>query len=68
VDKIYKQYLAQYLDKQLLNETLPEMNTTAENIAFWIWEQFELNLPTGNTLKKLNFYENATQGLVLTNE
>ena len=44
------------------------MNTTAENIAFWIWEQFELNLPTGNTLKKLNFYENATQGLVLTNE
>ena len=68
VDKIYKQYLAPYLDKQLLNETLHEMNTTAENIAFWIWEQFELNLPTGNTLKKLNFYENATQGLVLTNE
>lgn len=68
VDKIYKQHLAPYLDKQLLNETLPDMNTTAENIAFWIWEQFELHLPTGNTLEKLNFYENATQGLVLTND
>ena len=68
VDKIYNQKIATYLDGQLVNETLPSMNTTAENIAFWIWEQFEQHLPEQNTLQKLEFFENATQGLVLTRE
>lgn len=68
VDKIYKSKIATYLDGQLINETLPPMNTTAENIAFWIWEQFEQFLPENNTLQKLEFFENATQGLVLTRE
>ncbi|TGV05027.1 6-pyruvoyl tetrahydrobiopterin synthase [Mesorhizobium sp. M8A.F.Ca.ET.173.01.1.1] len=68
VDKIYNKQIATYLDGQLVNETLPSMNTTAENIAFWIWEQFEQHLPEKNTLQKLEFFENATQGLVLTRE
>ena len=33
-----------------------------------IWEQFEQHLPEQNTLQKLEFFENATQGLVLTRE
>jgi len=42
------------------------MNTTAENIAIWIWEQFEKRLPKESQLKKLEFFETASQGLVLT--
>lgn len=66
VDKLYKAHIALYLEHQLVNETLPEMNTTAENIAFWIWEQFEIFLPQNNKVQKLEFFENDTQGLVLT--
>ena len=66
VNKIYNEYIAPYLDKQLVNETLPTMNTTAENIALWIWDQFDRALPKGNKLEKLTFFENETQGLVLT--
>lgn len=68
VDKIYDEYIAPYLDNQLVNETLPTMNTTAENIALWIWDQFARVIPEGNKLEKLTFYENKTQGLVLTAE
>lgn len=68
VDKIYDEYIAPYLDNQLVNETLPTMNTTAENIALWIWDQFARVIPEGNKLEKLTFYENKTQGLVLAAE
>ncbi|MGO1862250.1 MAG: 6-pyruvoyl trahydropterin synthase family protein [Staphylococcus equorum] len=44
------------------------MNTTAENIAFWIWEQFDRLLPENNKLQKLEFFETETQGLVITSE
>ncbi len=65
VDKLYQKEIEPYLDGQLVNDTLPEMNTTAENIAIWIWEQFEKNLPKNNQLQNWNF-ETASQGLVLT--
>src|SRR5699024_12420798 len=68
VDKIYNQKIATYLDGQLVNETLPSMNTTAENIAFWIWEQFDRLLPENNKLQRLEFFETDTQGLVITSE
>ncbi|MBF7024982.1 6-pyruvoyl trahydropterin synthase family protein [Staphylococcus kloosii] len=66
VNKIYNENIAPYLDNQLVNETLPTMNTTAENIALWIWDQFARALPEGDKLEKLTFYENKAQGLVLT--
>ena len=66
VDKLYQKEIEPYLDGQLVNDTLPEMNTTAENIAIWIWEQFEKNLPKNNQLQKLEIFETASQGIVLT--
>ena len=68
VDKLYEREIAPYIDGQLVNETLPEMNTTAENIAIWIWHQFNKHLPENNSLQKLEFFETDTQGLVLTTE
>lgn len=68
VDKLYKKEIEPYLDGKLVNETLPDMNTTAENIAFWIWEQFDRLLPENNKLQKLEFFETEKQGLVITSE
>ncbi|MCG7339049.1 6-carboxytetrahydropterin synthase [Staphylococcus sp. ACRSN] len=68
VDKLYDEHIAPYLDKQLLNDTLPEMNTTAENITFWLWEQFDKNLSNAYELCKIEFFENDRQGLVLKAE
>jgi 6-pyruvoyltetrahydropterin/6-carboxytetrahydropterin synthase len=35
---VWKEELEVYLDHRYLNETLPKMNTTAENIVVWIYE------------------------------
>ncbi|UXR78153.1 MULTISPECIES: 6-carboxytetrahydropterin synthase [unclassified Staphylococcus] len=66
IDKLYHTHLAPYLDGQLLNETLSEMSTTAENIAYWIWEQLTAVLPHDVSLQTLVLYEKPEQGIQLT--
>lgn len=66
IDKIYADYIAVKLDNCLLNETLPEMNTTAENIAYWLFEQFVKHLPAGDELLKITLYETDKQGITIT--
>ena len=39
IKEIWKQKIEIHLDHRYLNETLPLMNTTAENIVVWIYEQ-----------------------------
>lgn len=39
IKKIWKEQLEIYLDHRYINETLPPMNTTAENIVVWLYEK-----------------------------
>ncbi|WML60203.1 6-carboxytetrahydropterin synthase QueD [Neobacillus sp. PS2-9] len=39
IKEIWKKEIEIYLDHKYLNETLPPMNTTAENIVVWIYEK-----------------------------
>lgn len=39
IKKIWKEQIESNLDHRYLNETLPPMNTTAENIVVWIYEK-----------------------------
>ena len=39
IKEIWKSQIELYLDHRYLNETLPPMNTTAENIVVWIYEK-----------------------------
>lgn len=39
IKKIWKEQIEIYLDHRYLNETLPLMNTTAENMVVWIYEK-----------------------------
>lgn len=41
IKEIWKQRIEIYLDHRYLNETLPLMNTTAENIVIWIYEKLQ---------------------------
>lgn len=41
VKQIWKDSIEPYLDHRYLNETLPKMNTTAENMVVWLFEQME---------------------------
>ncbi|WP_172199938.1 6-carboxytetrahydropterin synthase QueD [Saccharibacillus qingshengii] len=41
IKQIWKEKIETYLDHRYLNETLPLMNTTAENMVVWIYEQME---------------------------
>ncbi|AOZ94607.1 6-carboxytetrahydropterin synthase QueD [Paenibacillus crassostreae] len=44
IKDIWKKYIEPYLDHRYLNETLPKMNTTAENMVVWLFEQMEAAL------------------------
>lgn len=41
IKEIWKNEIEIYLDHRYLNETLPPMNTTAENMVVWIYEKME---------------------------
>ncbi|MNJ53222.1 6-carboxytetrahydropterin synthase QueD [Paenibacillus bouchesdurhonensis] len=47
IKTIWKQEIEGYLDHQYLNESLPLMNTTAENMVVWLYEQMEQALQSG---------------------
>ncbi|MNP13495.1 6-carboxy-5,6,7,8-tetrahydropterin synthase [compost metagenome] len=44
IKNIWKNEIEGYLDHRYLNETLPPMNTTAENMVVWIYEKMEAAL------------------------
>ncbi|MDO7907162.1 6-carboxytetrahydropterin synthase QueD [Paenibacillus sp. JX-17] len=44
IKDIWKKHIETYLDHQYLNESLPAMNTTAENMVVWLYEQMETAL------------------------
>ncbi|WP_277679404.1 6-carboxytetrahydropterin synthase QueD [Gracilibacillus dipsosauri] len=41
IKKIWKNEIEIHLDHRYLNETLPKMNTTAENMVVWLYEKME---------------------------
>ncbi|WP_078544564.1 6-carboxytetrahydropterin synthase QueD [Litchfieldia alkalitelluris] len=41
IKEIWKKEIEIFLDHRYLNETLPPMNTTAENIVVWIYEKMK---------------------------
>lgn len=66
--EIWKSQIEPYLDHRYLNETLPPMNTTAENIVVWIYEKMrdalnkeDRNQPQlGIILEFVRLYETPT--------
>nr|WP_247739067.1 6-carboxytetrahydropterin synthase QueD [Bacillus sp. 165] len=56
IKEIWKNEIEIYLDHRYLNETLPPMNTTAENMVVWIFEKMEESLQKG---ERPNQYKGA---------
>ncbi|KEF37271.1 queuosine biosynthesis protein QueD [Schinkia azotoformans MEV2011] len=54
IKDIWKAEIEIYLDHRYLNETLPNMNTTAENMVVWIYEKMKESLE-----KRQNQYDGA---------
>lgn len=44
IKKLWKEEIEIYLDHRYLNETLPNMNTSAENIVVWIYQAMKQSL------------------------
>jgi 6-pyruvoyltetrahydropterin/6-carboxytetrahydropterin synthase len=44
IKEIWKEDIEIFLDHRYLNETLPKMNTTAENMVVWIYEKMKESL------------------------
>ncbi|WP_249659691.1 6-carboxytetrahydropterin synthase QueD [Lysinibacillus fusiformis] len=65
IKKIWKQKIDIHLDHRYLNETLPPMNTTAENIVVWIYEKLvealhEEQRENGACVEFIRLYETPT--------
>ncbi|NSL50934.1 6-carboxytetrahydropterin synthase QueD [Calidifontibacillus erzurumensis] len=64
--EIWKEEIEIYLDHRYLNETLPKMNTTAENMVVWIFEKMEKaiekrrNKYNGARVEFVRLYETPT--------
>lgn len=60
---IWKEKVEPYLDHRYLNEMLPLMNTTCENMVYWIYKEFEKHLPQNDMQARMEFvrlYETHT--------
>ncbi|WP_027415097.1 6-carboxytetrahydropterin synthase QueD [Aneurinibacillus terranovensis] len=72
--KIYEDTIKAKLDHRYLNEVLPPMNTTAENMIVWIWEEMDHRLnemgfiEKGTRLEELVLYETPTSYATLKRE
>ena len=66
IKDIWKNEIEVYLDHRYLNETLPKMNTTAENMVVWIYEKMKAALETkfsldrGLRMEYVRLYETPT--------
>ncbi|WP_438347226.1 6-carboxytetrahydropterin synthase QueD [Paenibacillus sp. FA6] len=54
IKDIWKERIEPFLDHRYLNETLPKMNTTAENMVVWLFEQMEDALQNSNQFNDQN--------------
>ncbi|MGP4082963.1 6-carboxytetrahydropterin synthase QueD [Pseudalkalibacillus sp. R45] len=73
IKQIFKEEIDSKLDHRYLNEVLPNMNTTAENMIVWIWEQLEKRLKKhdqerGTRIEELKLYETPTSYATLKRE
>jgi len=65
IKNIWKEKIEIYLDHRYLNETLPLMNTTAENMVVWIYEKMreallEEQSHAGARVEFVRLYETPT--------
>lgn len=68
IKEIWKNEIEIHLDHKYLNETLPPMNTTAENMVVWIYEQMAMALKSkyrpslykGSRVEFVRLYETPT--------
>lgn len=74
IKELYKKTIHQALDHQYLNEVLPNMNTTAENMIVWIWRELEREMHAsgmttrGCRLEELKLYETPESWATLKRE
>lgn len=71
IKQIYQERIESRLDHAYLNEVLPSMNTSAENMIVWMWEQLELAMDDrtfaerGVRLEELSLHETPTSKATL---
>jgi 6-pyruvoyltetrahydropterin/6-carboxytetrahydropterin synthase len=72
IKQIFKERIEAKLDHQYLNEVLPPMNTTAENMIVWIWEELcnalENYKEQSIRLEELTLYETPTSYAYVTRD
>lgn len=74
IKAMFQAVIKSRLDHRYLNDVLPEMNTTAENMIVWMWEQLHEEMDgrglinQGHRLEKLTLFETPTSSATINRE
>ena len=74
IKAMFQSAIKSRLDHRYLNDVLPKMNTTAENMIVWMWEQLDEEMAErglisqGHRLEKLTLFETPTSSATMTRE
>lgn len=74
VKKMFEELIIDKLDHNYLNDILPDMNPTVDNMVVWIWEQFEKYLQEkgfmeqGCRIEEIKLFETPTSYATLKRE
>jgi 6-pyruvoyltetrahydropterin/6-carboxytetrahydropterin synthase len=75
VKQMFEELIMNKLDHKYLNDVLPNMNPTVDNIVVWVWEQFDKSLQENNLNKKqgyrveeINLFETPTSYATIKRE
>lgn len=74
IKSLFKEVVEAKLDHRYLNDVLPPMNTTAENMVVWMWEALDDEMASnglknrGHRLEELTLYETQTSSATIKRE
>ncbi|MFC7391790.1 6-carboxytetrahydropterin synthase QueD [Scopulibacillus cellulosilyticus] len=71
IKSLFKKAIEEKLDHRYLNEVLPPMNTTAENMVVWMWEALDKEMEisglkeAAHRLEELTLFETPTSSATI---
>jgi 6-pyruvoyltetrahydropterin/6-carboxytetrahydropterin synthase len=60
IPRRYGRSIEPVLDHSYLNDVLPPMNPTAENMVYWLYQTFQRYTPQGAAVKFVRLHETPT--------
>ncbi|MEE1106389.1 6-pyruvoyl trahydropterin synthase family protein [Macrococcoides canis] len=65
IRRLYNEHIAPTMNAPIINEVLPHINTTVENLCYFLWQSFDKVLPETASIQSIVLSENDTHRAIL---